>query len=302
MILGLTGASGFLGRSIVAHLVGEGHALRCWTRAASRRDGFEPWESQLTWVMGDLSDPASAARLVEGCDAVIHAALDRPRRGFMGSEGELIPFVERNVLGSLRLIEESRAAGVPRFLFVSTCAVHDVILEDRPLDEAHPLWPRSHDGAHKAAIEAFVHSFGLGHGYAIAALRPTGIYGLAHPASDSKWFDLVGRVVRGEDVVCHGGGKEVHAEDVARALGRLLTADGIAGQAYSCYDRYVSHHEVATIAREITGSAARIIGDPSRPKYEIGTEKLRALGVTFGGRPLLERTIAQLVAAHHASP
>jgi nucleoside-diphosphate-sugar epimerase len=49
--------------------------------------------------------------------------------------------------------------------------VHDVILQDRPLDEAHPLWPKSHYGAHKAAIEKFVHSFGLGEGYAICSLR-----------------------------------------------------------------------------------------------------------------------------------
>ena len=35
-----------------------------------------------------------------------------------------------------------------RFVFISTCAVHDVILDDRPLDEAHPLWPAGHYGAH----------------------------------------------------------------------------------------------------------------------------------------------------------
>ena len=45
---------------------------------------------------------------------------------------------------------------VRRFVFIATCAVHDVILSDRPLDEAHPLWPKSHYGAHKAAIEKFV--------------------------------------------------------------------------------------------------------------------------------------------------
>ncbi len=54
---------------------------------------------------------------------------------------------------------------MPRFVFISTCAVHDVILADRPLDEAHPLWPKSHYGAHKAALEKFVHSYGLGQGW-----------------------------------------------------------------------------------------------------------------------------------------
>ena len=88
------------------------------------------------------------------------------------------------------------------------CAVHETILDDRPLDEAHPLWPHSHYGAHKAAIEAFVHSYGRGHGYPICALRPTGIYGLARPARASKWFDLIaeGRPGRGRDLQARGQG------------------------------------------------------------------------------------------------
>ena len=45
--------------------------------------------------------------------------------------------------------------------------------------------------AHKAAIEKFVHSYGWGHGYAICALRPTGIYGTALPIEESKWYGLV---------------------------------------------------------------------------------------------------------------
>lgn len=301
MKIALTGATGFLGRATVDRLTAAGHELRCWFRPTSDRSGFEAHDRHITWVEGDLSTPASAARLVDGCDAVVHSALDRPSRGFMGAEGDVPSFVERNVVGSLRLIEEARAARVGRFVFVSTCAVHDVILDDRPLDEAHPLWPRSHYGAHKAAIEAFVHSYGFGAGYPICAIRPTGIYGLARPASDSKWFDLVGKVVRGEAVTCRGGGKEVHVADVARAIEILLTAEGIAGQSYACYDLYVSSYDVATIAREISGSASRIIGEPTRPKHEIVTDKIRALGMRFGGRPLLERTIRELVDAHRAS-
>src|SRR4029077_6264714 len=103
--------------------------------------------------------------------------------------------------------------------------VHDVILDDRLLDETHPLWPASHYGAPKAALEAFVHSYGLGQSWPICALRPTGIYGLTHPPSSSRWFDLVGRVLRGERIESIKGGKEVHAHDVARAVLVLLTAE-----------------------------------------------------------------------------
>jgi nucleoside-diphosphate-sugar epimerase len=88
----------------------------------------------------------------------------------------VIEFVQKNVVGTLMLIEAARRVGVSRFVFISTCAVHEKILDDRPLDEAHPLRATSHYGAHKAAIEKFVHSYGLGDGYPICALRPTGVF------------------------------------------------------------------------------------------------------------------------------
>src|SRR5262249_13879875 len=152
-------------------------------------------------------------------------------------------------------------------------------------DETHPLWPTSYYGAHKAALEAFVHSFGLGQGWPICALRPTGIYGLAHPPQASRWFDLVGQVLRGEPISSPKGGKEVHAADVARAVELLLSVDAkaITGESFNCYDRYVAEQEVARIAKELTGSKSAIADLNRGPKHQIDTTKIRGLGMTFGG-------------------
>jgi nucleoside-diphosphate-sugar epimerase len=297
MQIALTGATGFLGRYLAAELATAGHSLRCWYRPSSDRDGFEDTADAIQWLPGELGSAANCHHLVDGCQAVVHAALYRPGVEFRGGEGDLLTFVQTNLLGTLQLIEAARSAGVGRFVFISTCAVHEVILDDRPLDEAHPLWASSHYGAHKAAIEKFIHSFGLGEGYDICAVRPTGIYGLARPASHSKWYDLVQSVAEGKTVECQRGGKEVHAADVARAVRLLLYAEGIAGQAYNCYDRYVSQFEVATIARRLSGSAAKILGQETTPKHQIETGKIRAIGMKFGGTELLQQTIQQLVAA-----
>ena len=253
----------------------------------------------MNWIDGALGDAEAEKRLVEGADAVVHAALHHPGGGFRGTEGDRLGFIQTNLLGTLRLIEAARAAGVGRFVFISTCAVHDRILPDRPLDETHPLWPESHYGAHKAAIEAFVHSYGYGEGMPICALRPTGIYGLAYPPRSSKWYSLVERIVDGKPVECRRGGKEVHASDVARAVEVLLAAApaAITGEAFNCCDRYVSDHEVASIAPRLTGSSSVIQGEPTAPKNQIVTRKLEALGMTFGGTALLERTIQQMIDA-----
>jgi len=300
MKIALTGATGFIGHYIARHLVGLRHTLRCWFRPASNRDGFESIAQAIDWVEGDLDNPASCHTLVAGCDAVVHAALYHPGGGFQGGEGNVTDFLQKNIVGTVELIEAARQAKANRFVFISTCAVHDKFLDDRPLDETHPLWPRSHYGAHKAAVEAFVHSYGLGHGYPICALRPTGVYGVARPAQESKWYDLISAVVRGEKVTCRRGGKEVHAADVAKAVGILLAAEGITGEAFNCYDRYVSDYDVALLAKQITGSRSQIQGGQTRPKHQIETSKIRALGMAFGGNRLLEETIREIVRAVNA--
>jgi nucleoside-diphosphate-sugar epimerase len=302
MRIAITGATGFLGRYLVRQLAAAGHQLRCWYRAGSDRSGLEECAGALEWLPGELGEAGAVHALVKGVDAVVHAGLARPTgTGFTASaQSDVLAFAESNILGSLQLFQAAYEAGVPRFVFISTCAVHDVILDDRPLDEAHPLWPRSHYGAHKAALEAFVRSYGFGAGWPICALRPTGIYGLAHPPSSSRWYDLVCKVLCGEAIRTAHGGKEVHAADVARATELLLNADAsaITGQAFNCYDLYVAEQHVAGIAKELTGSHSAITDLNRGPKHQIDTSKLRTLGMTFGGEELLRRTVAELVECH----
>ncbi|MEW4567338.1 NAD(P)-dependent oxidoreductase [Tautonia sp. JC769] len=296
MKIAVTGATGFLGRSLVSILAERGHTCRCWYRMQSDRGGFDAASRAIEWVPGSLRDPGSESALLQGCDALVHAALDRPGSGFIGAEGDLLSFAEANLMGSLRLFQAAERAGVARVVFVSTCAVYETILDDRPLDETHPLWPGSHYGAHKAALEAFVHSFS-GRGLPICSVRPTGIYGLARPIEQSKWYELIRELVQGRDVNVRRGGKEVHVIDVARAVALLLDAPAgqVTGQSFNCYDSYVSEYDVAMIARD-AGAPGRVIGEPPRPKHQIETGKLRSLGMTFGGRPQLEEYVRAIVA------
>src|SRR5947209_7219123 len=106
MNIAITGATGFLGRYIVRHLTGTGHELRCWYRPGSDRTGLEDVAAGVTWLPGQLGDGESTIKLAQGVDAIVHAALARPSRaGFrVSAQADLLPFLEANLLGSLRLM------------------------------------------------------------------------------------------------------------------------------------------------------------------------------------------------------
>jgi nucleoside-diphosphate-sugar epimerase len=293
MQIALTGATGFLGRYIARQLAQSGHRLRCWFRPQGEHARFEDEAVPIEWLPGELNDVAATQQLVRGADALVHAAV---QWGGSRNRGA----ISTNINGSLQLFQAAIEAGVPRCVFMSSTCVHDVILGDRPLDETHPLWPRSHYGALKAALEAFVHSYGLGEGWPICALRPTSIYGLNHPPANSRWYDMVGQVLRGQPIASAKGGELVHAADVARAVELLLGADAavVKGQSYNCNDMYIADQEVARIARALAGSTSDIVDLNRGPETPIKAGKLQALGMTFGGAALLRRTIVELIEAH----
>lgn len=294
MLVGVTGATGFLGRALVHHLLASGHRVRAWYRLGSDRGGMP---SAVQWLPGHLGDRDACEALVRGVDAVVHAAVEWPER-----DTSLLQSLRTNFLGSIQLIESARESGVGRFVYISSGAVHERILDDRPLDETHPAWPTDHYGAMKASVEAFVYSYGLGMRWPICALRPVRIYGVDRPPSQSVYWHLVAAVMRGEAIDAAGGGKMVHADDVARAIEILLhsPSERVAGQAFECCDSYVANQTVARIACELAGLNNPIVSYHATARHTIVTRKLLDLGMTFGGEALLRRTIMQLIAAWRA--
>src|SRR5947208_5322449 len=128
MNIAITGATGSLGRYLVRRLAERGHGLRCWYRPSSDRTGFEGVD--LDWQPGSLGDEAATTALVKGVDAVVHAAVQWVGPGNRRNEtnADLRDFLQANVMGSLLLFQAAHQAGVGRFVYISSCAVHDVIL------------------------------------------------------------------------------------------------------------------------------------------------------------------------------
>jgi nucleoside-diphosphate-sugar epimerase len=294
----VTGATGYVGRFIVDRLIGEGVSVRAWRRQNSDLRGMP---SGIQWTDGDLSSPQAADALLEGADMLVHAALDHQAGRYRGGEGgDLAGYLQTNVAGSLALLAKAREDGVKRCVVISSRAVFGEAARTGPLADEEPPRPDTHYGAAKAALEAFVQS--LGHeGWPIAALRPTGVYGVVVPAEKSKWFDLVARALSREPVESRAG-TEVHGRDVAEAVWRLLTAPPgeVGGRAFNCSDIVVSTRDIVRLVHRTAEMSGPLPKPAPVPVNVMSHEGLDRLGVVFGGRPLFQATVERLVVAVQA--
>jgi nucleoside-diphosphate-sugar epimerase len=112
----ITGATGKIGSRLAKRLALRGDEIRALVRDPGRADELR--EHHVEVVRGDLLDNGSLEAAVRGVDAVVHCAW----LYFHGDTSEQAHIV--NDLGTLRLAELARAAGVKRFLFTSTGLVY----------------------------------------------------------------------------------------------------------------------------------------------------------------------------------
>lgn len=284
MLVALTGASGFIGSYTARALHRAGHTVRALVRATSRREHIADVVAE--WREGDAADPQAIAGLVAGAEVVIHNAVD-----WDALERSDVTHFERNVLGSLRLLDAARRAGVEQFIFVSSVGAYHEILPDRPLDEAHPTWPNSLYGAYKASIEPFLKAFHYQHGLNTSAWRPAAVYGVDPKPRESQWYELIDKARRrGETIDTPAGGKITHVEDVADALTLAVGDTSVAGQFYNLVDRYMYWQQAAEFAKEISGSGATIVDRKGTgPKNNFDTRKAIAFFDRHGNTTALRR-------------
>ncbi len=124
----VTGATGFVGSAVARALLVRGHRVRALLRANSDRTNLAgldiaPWR-------GDLTDPASLERAVDGCDYVMHVAADY--RIWVPDPAAML---KANVEGTRALMIAAQAAGVKRVVYCSSVAALGLLADGSPADE-----------------------------------------------------------------------------------------------------------------------------------------------------------------------
>ncbi len=168
----VTGGGGFLGGAIVRKLLARGDTVRSFTRSAY------PWLAELgvEQVHGDLGNLADARTAVAGCDVVFHVAAKA------GVWGRYPDYFATNVVGTRKVIDACRQAGVTRLVYTSTPSVVHTGRDLEGATETLPYATRflAHYPATKALAEAVVLAAN-GPTLGTVALRPHLIWGPGDP-------------------------------------------------------------------------------------------------------------------------
>lgn len=183
----VTGATGFLGRHLVAALVGRGLRVRALVRRPDA--GLAGLEGE---VLARLDDPAALRRALDGVTTVMHLAayVHQPGRAHADEAAHRAI----NLDGTVALLEAAVASGARDFVFASTVkAVGET--SEAPWTEATPPHPVDPYGRSKLAAEQAVRAAAARHGLHAPILRLPLVYGPWMKANALTLFDLVDRGV-----------------------------------------------------------------------------------------------------------
>ena len=288
MRVAVTGASGSVGHWVAAGLLGAGHEVVALGRRPSRHAGAGVRSFDLGGPAPDLS----------GLDALVHAAFSHVPGRYRGGEGDApAGFARLNRDGTQRLFEAAKAAGMARVVFLSSRAVYGGWPPGTVLHEGLATRPDTLYGEVKAAAEQALAAVSAP-GFAGVSLRATGVYGPPVPGLPHKWRPLLDAVARGEPVAPRVG-TEVHADDLAAAVRRLLEADAraLAPGVFDCSDILLDRRDLLAEWSALTGATGPLPDRADAGKVSVmRADRLRALGWRPRGRHGVTEVLRALAA------
>jgi dTDP-glucose 4,6-dehydratase len=233
----VTGGAGFISSAFVRHLLRatphEVVSLDALTYAGNLENLADiRSHERLSFVQGDIRDEALVRSVVATVDVIVNAAAEsHVEKSIVEGASE---FVATNVEGTRVLLDAIRQEPVERFILISSSEVYGTAEAD-PMDEEHPLNPRSPYAATKAGADRLAYSYHATYELPIVILRPFNNYGpRQHPEKVIPRFIVQG--LHDEPLTVHGDGGAsrdwLYVEDDAEAIEAVIEADldSIAGE------------------------------------------------------------------------
>jgi UDP-glucose 4-epimerase len=307
----VTGGAGFIGSTIVDHLLAAGAAEVRVIDNFVRGSWLNLSEAQkhpaVQITEGDIRDSALLDRLTDGTDFVFHqAALRITRCAEYPREA-----VEVLIDGTMNVLESALKFKVKKVMAASSASVYGEP-SYLPMDEEHPFNNRTLYGGCKIANEQMLRALNDTHGLEYIALRPFNVYGPRMDVTGAytevliRWLDAIDA---GKPPLIFGDGKQsmdfVYIDDVARAY-------IVAAQSAISDDFFNAGSGVQTSLNELCRLLLSLTGSTLEPEYrearKVGHVQRRQASMEKAGKSLgfrceisLEEGLRRLIAWRQAA-
>ncbi len=227
----VTGATGLLGSHIAEKLVAQGHQVRALVRTGSSTGFLQTLG--IDTVVGDLTDPESCRRAVQGVGTIYHCAAK------VGDWGKWAEFESACLDGTRNLAEAAIEANVGRLLHISSTSAYGHPLEGGPpIDETaelgQRLWPLwDYYTRSKVDCERLLWDLAETRGLRLTIIRPSWLYGERDRTTLER---LIGRLRAGKVPLIGRGDNPlsaIYAGNVADAAILAASDPGSVGEAYN---------------------------------------------------------------------
>ena len=279
----VTGATGFIGRALIARLV---DTPRFEVRAAVRHTSRDLSHEVEQTLVGDLDAATDWRDALAGIDVVAHLAA----RAHVMREDAVEPLTEFrrvNVAGTLNLARQAAAAHVRRFVFVSSIGVNGNSTGAAPFSEDDPADPREVYAVSKHEAERALRMLGAPGRMEVAIIRPPLVYGAEAPGN----FGRLCRLVRRAPALPFG------AVDNRRSL---IGIDNLVDFIITCMEHPAAANETFLVSdgedlstADLTRRLARAMGRPAR-LIPVPAALLMAGAGMVGRRAVAQRLIGSL--------
>jgi UDP-glucose 4-epimerase len=224
----ITGGAGFIGAHMARRHLADGHEVVVLDNLSTGRREAVPEGARL--IEGDVAAFDLAPLLTkESIDLVSHHAAQIDVRH---SVADPVADAATNVLGSLRLLEACRIAGVRRVLFASTGgALYGEPQGGVPSPEGHPTDPVSPYGCAKLSVEKYLHFYRVVHGFQTIVLRYGNVYGPGQNGKGEAGVVAIfcEAILSGRRPKIRGDGTQtrdyVYVGDLVEAAARAVSSD-----------------------------------------------------------------------------
>ncbi len=277
----ITGASGFVGRALCAHLQAQAIDFIPLYRQASPE---HPAQARYLPNLGADSDCRAA---LAGVDVVVHLAA-RVHVMHDKAADPLAAFRQANVAATLNLARQAAQAGVRRFVFVSSIKVNGEVTQiGQPFRHDSAPQPQDPYGISKWEAEQALQQLAAQTGLEVVVIRPPLVYG---PGVKANFLQLMRWVEKGIPLPLAGmknARSMVYVGNLVDLIRRCCTDASAKGQTFLVSDQ----HDVSSA--ELIRAIARALDKPARLWY-LPLPVLAALASLAGRSAALERLSTSL--------